>query len=146
MAIVCKTNVEGDVAELLTKLVSQTDEAIVCVECSSHTVVLFNSGAEKIFNWAAEDILGRSVTNIMPIQERKDSHVESVGTRRDGSSFPIELSISTIDLNGTEYCAAIVRKSETAKEAELVEYRKNTKAKLLKEMGTIANMRVARHT
>lgn len=146
MAIVCNTDVKGDVAELLAKLVSQTEEAIVCVECSTHSIILFNSGAERVFGWSAEEILGKDVTTIMPIQERKDTRVESVGTNRDGTTFPIELSISTIDLNGSEYCAAIVRKSEAAAAAELAAYRKHKKQQLLKEVGTIADLKVAERT
>lgn len=143
MAIVCNTKVQGDVGELLAKLVSQTEEAIVCVECANHTVVLYNHGAERLFGYEAEEILGEYVENILPIQKRKDSRVLTTGTRKDGSKFPLELTITTVDLNNQEYCAVIARPSEAAKTAELEEYRKTTKRRLLKEIGAVAEMRLA---
>mgnify|MGYP001824904105 CR=1 FL=1 len=143
---VCKSNVKGDVTELLAKLVSQTDEAIVCVECDKKSIVLFNRGAEQLFGWDADEILGKDVITIMPHQARKESKVKAIGTRADGTKFPIEVSISTVDFNGKEYCATIVREidsSLTDEMAELVAYRRTKKKQLLKEVGTIANLKIA---
>jgi len=143
---VCKTNVKGDVTELLAKLVSQTEEAIVCVECDHKAIVLFNAGAERLFGWKADEILGKDVATIMPHQPRKETKVKAIGTRHDGSKFPISISISTVDFNGKEYCAAIVREVEsslTDEMAELVAYRKTRKQELLKEIGTIVDLKIA---
>jgi two-component system, sensor histidine kinase and response regulator len=71
----------------------------------------FNRGAERIFGYRAEEVIGQPVTVIMP--ERFREHcvaglhrylqtgearvvggtTELVGLRRDGSEFPIEMSL-----------------------------------------------------
>lgn len=142
----CNATVEGNVGELLALLVSQTEEAIFCVECAGHTVVLFNGGAERIFDYNAEEILGEHVSAIVPVQERKESRVQTIGTRKDGTQFPLELTISTVEMNGKDYCAVIARESEVAKMAELAQYRKTVKQQLLKEMDSIADLKLASRT
>jgi len=142
----CNTTVESDIGELLALLVSNTDEAIMCVECSGHTVVLFNGGAERVFGYTAGEILGKHVSAIVPVQERKEKRVQTVGTRKDGTQFPLELVISTVDMNGKQYCAVIARELDVVNLTELAHYRKTVKQQLLKEMDSIADLKLASRT
>jgi len=143
MATICDTQVRGDLDELLSKLVVQTSDAIVCVNCSTNEVVLFNPGAEKMFGWSASEILGKHITNILPVQVHKDmQQTETVGTFKDGEQFPVELTISVLNVNGNQFCAAIVRHAKT-EGAALRKYRQDMKKKLLREMGAIMNLTTA---
>jgi PAS domain S-box-containing protein len=74
----------------------------------------FNPAAEKMFGWTRLDILGKSIELLMPMNTRSEQMhtlqryqatgggalagdlVETIACRSDGSTFPIELSVSRI--------------------------------------------------
>ena len=87
-------------------------DAIVSAACSGR-VLTWNSGAERMFGWTAGEVVGKPLTVIIP-ERFRDLHnegiarvrrsgtsklagqvVELAGLRRDGSEFPIELSIGS---------------------------------------------------
>jgi two-component system, cell cycle sensor histidine kinase and response regulator CckA len=88
-------------------------EAIVCLD--RHGVVRsFNRAAERMFGWKAADIVGGSANRLMPRPEntRREDHLSPylavggpllrrasrvVGLRRDGTRFPLDLSVSQFD-------------------------------------------------
>jgi two-component system, LuxR family, sensor kinase FixL len=85
-------------------------DAIVSAD-SSGRLLTWNSGAERMFGWAADEIIGAPLTVIIPERFRQlheegiarvrrtgksklaGTVVELAALRRDGSEFPIELSI-----------------------------------------------------
>ena len=105
-------------------------------------VVSWNSAAQRLFGYTEEDILGQPLTVIMPSRYREDHlrglefvraaggsvqtgrTIELYGLRKDGSEFPIELSISTWKSGGQMLSCGIIRDITLRKDAE---------AKLLKQ-------------
>jgi PAS domain S-box-containing protein len=87
-------------------------DAIVSAD-SSGRVLTWNGGAERLFGWTAEEMVGRPLTVLIPERFRAlhadgiarvrrsgtsklaGKVVELSGLRRDGSEVPIELSIGT---------------------------------------------------
>jgi PAS domain S-box-containing protein len=85
-------------------------DAIVSAD-SFGRLLSWNRGAERMFGWRAEEVIGRPLTVIIPerlralheagiARVRQTGHsklagsvVELVGLHRDGSEFPVELSI-----------------------------------------------------
>jgi two-component system, LuxR family, sensor kinase FixL len=85
-------------------------DAIVSAD-NSGRLLTWNSGAERMFGWTAEEVVGRPLTVIIPERFRglhtdgiarvrrtgasklAGQVVELAGLRRDGGEFPIELSI-----------------------------------------------------
>jgi PAS domain S-box-containing protein len=92
-------------------------DAIVVADQQGY-VTLFNRAAERTFGYSAAEMVGQSLTRIMP-EEFRDRHgrgllhyvatrqprivgrtLELRGRRKDGAEFPLELSLSAIDLGG----------------------------------------------
>jgi PAS domain S-box-containing protein len=112
-------------------------DAIISVN-SSQTITLFNQGAERIFGYRAEEILGQPLTILMP-NRFAQSHPQSVqqytkgegsarqmsrrgvifGRRKDGSEFPAEASISQLNLNGEITFTTFLRDITARQQAEV---------------------------
>jgi PAS domain S-box-containing protein len=99
-------------------IVGISDDAIISID-SSQRITLFNRGAERIFGYLADEVLGRPLDLLLPerFSQAHRSHVRSFGSspdmlrpmrergeifgrRKDGSEFPAEASISKFEVAG----------------------------------------------
>lgn len=103
-----------DAAAFLAAIVESSDDAIVSKSLNG-VVTTWNSGAERLFGYTADEAIGKQITIVIPpdrldeepailarIQagERVD-HFETIRRRKDGSLIDISLTISPIrDGNG----------------------------------------------
>ncbi|MDF1654269.1 MAG: PAS domain S-box protein [Coxiellaceae bacterium] len=98
------------------------------ITINEHRIVQsFNPAAEKMFGYRAEEVIGKNVKMIMPdkysshheqyVQNYLDTGIKKVigvgreveGMRKDGSTFPLLLSIGEIKVGGERYFAGIAR-------------------------------------
>jgi PAS domain S-box-containing protein len=93
----------------LASIVEFSDDAIISKQLDG-TITSWNKGAERLFGYAAEEAVGKSITMLIPggrydeermILERvgrgeKVEHYETVRERKDGSSIFISLTVSPI--------------------------------------------------
>lgn len=120
----------------LSAILNGTAEGIICID--RHGVVeSFNPAAENLFGYSADDMTGRNVDTLMPSPYREANEdllarvfaagehrqqgmaSEIKGLRRDGSIFPMELSLSAIEVNGETKGVSIVRDITDRKGAEI---------------------------
>ncbi len=99
-------------------VVQISEDAIMTVN-DGMEITLFNPGAEKIFGYTADEMIGKSVHLLLPERFRRmhDAHMRAFATsadqlrpmnrrgtiyglRKDGSEFPAEASISKFEANG----------------------------------------------
>jgi len=98
----------------------------------------FNRGAERIFGYRAEEVIGQPVTLLMPERYRElcvagldrylrtgearvvGSTTELVGLRKDGSEFPIEMSLGETHEDGERLFTGVIRDVTERKEVESV--------------------------
>jgi diguanylate cyclase (GGDEF)-like protein/PAS domain S-box-containing protein len=96
----------------------------------------FNRGAERIFGYRAEEVIGQPVTLLMPERYRElcvaglhrylrtgEAHVvggttELVGLRKDGSEFPIEMSLGETYEDGERLFTGVIRDVTERKRTE----------------------------
>lgn len=97
-------------------IVSIADDAIISID-GSQKITLFNQGAEKIFGYTSQEVLGQPLDILIPSQyiqahrqyvadfgrstkvaRRMGERREIYGRRKDGSEFPAEASISKLQL------------------------------------------------
>ena len=101
-------------------------DAIITID-EKGVVQAFNPGAERLFGWAAGEVLGGPVSRLMPPPHSRDhdSYIqrylstgikrvigigrELEGARRDGSRFPIELTVSEVFVRGRRFFTGIAR-------------------------------------
>jgi len=94
----------------LASIVESSDDAIVSKDLDG-TITSWNRGAERLFGYKAEEIMGKSVTILIPpdrldeepqIIERvrrgeRIDHFDTVRRRKDGSLIDISLTVSPIN-------------------------------------------------
>ncbi|PAX52728.1 response regulator [Brunnivagina elsteri] len=100
----------------LAGIVEIADDGIISID-SNQRITLFNRGAEKIFGFAASEVLGRPLNLLIPLRftqahrqhvdefstsqiqtRRMGERREIYGKRKDGTEFPAEASISKLNL------------------------------------------------
>ena len=111
------------------------EDAIISTD-SSQRIVLFNQGAEKVFGYAQDEIIGKPLDLLLPqrFAHARRGHIESFanstdvlrtmgqrrevfGRRKDGGEFPAEASISKLDLGGEVVFTVILRDIAERKQA-----------------------------
>jgi PAS domain S-box-containing protein len=100
---------DEQIAQRLAAIVESSDDAIVSKDLNG-IVVTWNKGAERIFGYAAEEIIGKPISILIPADreneeilildrirrgERTD-HYDTIRTHKDGSLIDISLTVSPI--------------------------------------------------
>jgi len=112
------------------------EDAIISVDSGQH-IVLFNQGAERVFGYASNEVMGKPLDILLP-QRFAHSHREHIegfakspevsrsmaqrrevfGRRKDGSEFAAEASISKLALGNEVVFTVILRDITERKRAE----------------------------
>lgn len=96
-------------AQRFTAIVNSSDDAIVAKDLEG-TIVSWNKGAERLFGYTADEIIGKPVAVLIPADRYDEEphilsrirageaidHYETVRRRKDGGLIEISLSVSPI--------------------------------------------------
>jgi len=139
--IVGVASISRDVGELLRAearfrgLLEAAPDAIVGVDRDGR-IALVNAQAERLFGYRREDLVGRPVEILVPdaIKSAHPGHrdrylsdprprpmgagMQLAGRRRDGTEFPAEISLSTLDTAQGVLVSAAIRDVTDRKKAE----------------------------
>jgi PAS domain S-box-containing protein len=132
------TEVEQDLqtSEERYQLVVQASKDVIVLADAQGQIIGWNKAAQDLFGYQADEILGRSLTTIMPVRYHA-AHLQGIehyrttgqarvlgqtlevqGLRKDGSEIPIELSLSTWSQNEQNVFCGIIRDSTARLQAE----------------------------
>jgi len=123
--------------ELLASVMEIAIEAVVAADAEQR-IVLFNQGAEYIFGYTAEQVIGQPLNILIPERFRQmhDTHLDHFmglsedmsrhmkergpvfGLRADGEEFPAEVSITRLEVNGETFIASIMQDVSVRKKNE----------------------------
>ncbi len=118
------------------RAVAETANDAIVTADSGGNVIYFNKGAELIFGYSRNELLGKPLTLLMP-ERFHDAHkhglkrflstgearvigktIELVGKRNDGSEFPVELSLASWKTDDGTFFSGILRDVTERKVAE----------------------------
>jgi len=123
-------------------LLESTPDGIVMANPTGH-IVIANSQAERLFGYEAGELRGRSVDTLLPeryrrahvghrsnyfLQPRKramGSGLDLAGLRKDGSEFPIEISLSPLRTEESAFVMSAIRDISERKRFEKALQEKN---------------------
>jgi PAS domain S-box-containing protein len=130
-------------AQRLAAIVESSQDAIVAKDLNG-IITSWNQGAERLFGYAAEEVIGKPITIVIPedrLDEEPDilarirrgervEHFETVRRRKDGSPVEISLMISPIRNPRGE----IVGASKIARDITELKQARERQTLLLREM------------
>ena len=112
---------------ILAGIVTISADAIICVD-DSQQIIFFNEGAESIFGYSADEVMGQPLEALIPECYRGShgSHVRTFGKspaharrmgergtifglRKNGEEFPAEAAISHLGIEGQKVYSVVLR-------------------------------------
>ena len=133
--ITYQTQELSDSEEVNRTLVETLVDAVITIN-EVGIVTTFNPGAEKMFLWKASEIIGENIKVLIPHphfskhdyylkkhHDTKETYVidetrELEAKRKDGSIFPIELSVTKMTLGNKAYFNGVIRDITERKDHE----------------------------
>ncbi len=119
----------------LAAILDNTVDGLITID-QWGSIETFNKACEGIFGYKADEVLGKNVKILMPepYSKEHDSYLsnyhrtgekkiigigrEVKGKKKDGTTFPIDLSISEVEVMGRKIYSGIVRNIAERKQAE----------------------------
>ncbi len=111
-------------------------DGIVTIDDTGH-LIEFNPAAERIFGYTRQQVIGRPLANVIIPESQRNAHnqahqhfvrtgkkhifdqrLEFTACRADGSEFPVELTITSLQNVGLPYITGFIRDVTDRKKAE----------------------------
>lgn len=124
----------------LKRIVDTSIDGILLADCDGK-IVQFSAGAERIFGYAADEVVGRSIDFLLPERYhavhagcmrtfatgKEDGRLmgqrgQIFGRRKTGGEFPAEASIARFEVDGRIFFTAILRDVSVRQQEEALLY------------------------
>jgi len=117
-------------------IVETAKDAVVCIK-QGGIIYFWNKSAEEIFGYKADEVINRHMHDVISPERYREKAAEGFkeflrtgtgpvvgktieieGLKKDGTEFPVELSISAMNIKGEWHAVGIIRDITARKEAE----------------------------
>jgi PAS domain S-box-containing protein len=133
-----------DLANQLSAVIDTVVDGIITISARG-IIASFNPAAERMFGYSAAEVIGNNISLLTPEPHRShhDGYLESYlttgerkvigigreveGVRKDGSRFPLELSVSEMEVGGQRSFTGVIRDVTARKLAERAALELNTR-------------------
>ncbi len=123
-------------SEMRLRAITQSANDAIITADRHGNIVSWNKGAESMFGYDEAEVIGKSLTMLMPVRYRNlhqkgirrinrgsrhriiGKTVELEGLRKDGTVFPLELSLATWRIGKDVFFTGIIRDITERKQAE----------------------------
>lgn len=110
----------------LESILATVPDAMIVID-DQGVIQSFSATAVRLFGWTPEEVIGRNVSTLMPnpYREEHDAYIERykatgegrvigigrivVGERKDGATFPMELSVGEVRIGEIRFFTGFVR-------------------------------------
>ena len=111
----------------MADIVAIAADAVICID-ADQKITLFNDGAQVIFGWTAEEVIGKPLDILLPERVRSvhGGHIEGFrkskdharrmgerreisGLRKNGEEFPAEAAIAKVHMGDTVVFSVLLR-------------------------------------
>ncbi len=126
---IARRQAEGELADwsVLTQGIVDTAKDAIITVGDQGIIESFNNAAHEFFGYGKVEIIGQNVSKLISFlnQEGNDEYLapyqktgeedlnggirELVGWRKDGSEFPVDLSVSRVHMGSRQVCTLIIR-------------------------------------
>jgi two-component system sensor kinase FixL len=110
---------------VLQAVIAAAADGIIVTDAQGQ-IRIFNPACERLFGYAAEEAIGKNVSLLIPspygdAQAGRNASRETLGRRKDGSTFPIYLSVGRGKAEGADVTVGIVQDLSERGAAALLE-------------------------
>jgi PAS domain S-box-containing protein len=126
----------------LASIVESCDDAIISKSLDG-TILSWNRGAERVYGYRAEEIIGRSISVLIPSERHHEmeevrvliehgecmERFETMRVRKDGQSIDVAITISPIKADGKISGAAVITRDITERKRQ-----ENERLKLIQDL------------
>src|ERR1700722_2134157 len=122
--------------QLFAALISSSDDAIVAKSLAG-VIASWNPGAARLYGYTSDEVIGQPMTMLCPPERQGEiadiltkirngqriSHYQTIRQRKDGTIFPVSVSVSSIndEYGNTIGAASIARDITEQEQARTVE-------------------------
>jgi len=120
----------------MDKVVGAAQDAIIMLDPEGN-ISMWNNSAQRIFGYSRQEVMGRNLHKLLAPKRFHDAHskgfaefrhsgrgnavgriIEMKALRKDGQEFPVELSLSSVQIKGEWHAVGIIRDITERRDAE----------------------------
>lgn len=108
----------------LESILDNAAEGVITMDAKG-VIENFNQAAEHLFGYRAQEVIGQKINQLFPLETRSrhdsyisrlcdgdiratDSEIETVGLQQDGTTFPVSIKVSEMNIGGQLLYTALV--------------------------------------